>query len=797
MKFKMKTSRNETSADSLALSLARLNCICRVLAIALVTSTCAMTVSAQAIDKSQEILAPAPELQGNKKTSNAPFLTPKEAVDKMDIPEGFEVSIYAAEPDIGEPIAFTFDGRGRIWVVENYNYINRGVHDLEPLSRIQILEDTDSDGVFDTKKLFTDKIGFSSGIAVGFGGVYLGTPPNLLFIPDADGDDVPDGEPEVLLDGWGVQDRHETLNSFIWGPDGWLYGCHGVLTRSFVGKAGAPDSERQYIDGGIWRFHPVRKEFEIFAEGLSNPWGFDFNDVGHGFATCCVIPHLFHIAQGGIYDKQSSPNLNPYAFDVIKTIRDHTHRSAHGGARFYLADTFPEKYRDQLFMCNIHEHAVLTDYMEVKGSSYIGRHGEDFLPANDLAWVGFSVLIGPDGGVYILDWHDTDICGNSINFPDSGRIYRIMPEGAKKISRPNIGASSDLALVKLQDHANDWYVRQARVELHARAAAGRLDLPVVHQGLHEMFEDATTSGKRLRALWALHVTGGLDAGAMLAHEDQYVRSWAVQLISETGNISAATFDTFAQMAREDKSAVVRLYLASALQRMSLAQRLPLIRLLAGHAEDVDDANIPRMLWFALEPTVPVFPEEALAVAIDGKIPYLQESVARRMSSGSLAWDPNTNQGTDAQKAEWKRIVDALAPGFIPFNINGKRGGVQQLLSFRNERVVQTAPQHNQSPSILRSEKLIPEGKRTALALRVSYHPHGGWRLRVLVNNDVLVDRIVSYETVQDEWLELEIDLSKYAGQRVELSLENGTRDWLTTDLTGELAYWSKVEIVSR
>ncbi len=220
-----------------------------------------------------------------QKTSNAPFLKPEEAVARMDIPAGFEVSVFAAEPDIGEPIAFTFDDRGRIWVVENYNYVNRRSHTDEPVTRIQILEDTDGDGVFDTRKLFTDKLTFSSGIAVGFGGVFVGSPPHLTFIPDADGDDQPDGPPQVLLDGWGIQDRHETLNSFLWGPDGWLYGCHGVFTQSLVGLPGTPDAERQYIDGGIWRYHPTKKRFEVFASGLSNPWGFDFNDVGQGFAT--------------------------------------------------------------------------------------------------------------------------------------------------------------------------------------------------------------------------------------------------------------------------------------------------------------------------------------------------------------------------------------------------------------------------------------------------------------------------------------------------------------------------------
>jgi hypothetical protein len=118
------------------------------------------------------------------KTSNAPFLTPKEAVAKMDIPDGFDVTIFAAEPDIEEPIAFCFDDRGRMWVVENINYVNRRTHKSGDISRIKILEDTNGDGVFDKKKIFMDDIAFSSGIAVGFGGVYLGSPPHLSFISD-------------------------------------------------------------------------------------------------------------------------------------------------------------------------------------------------------------------------------------------------------------------------------------------------------------------------------------------------------------------------------------------------------------------------------------------------------------------------------------------------------------------------------------------------------------------------------------------------------------------------------------
>jgi putative membrane-bound dehydrogenase-like protein len=766
-----------------------------VVAVACLGSLCATSFAQNRLPKQQH------------RTSDAPFLKPAEAVAAMGIPQGFDVSVFVSEPDIGEPIAFCFDDRGRLWVAENLNYRTRGNHTNDKVSRIQIFEDTDGDGVFDNKKLFTDKLTFTSGIALGFGGVFVGSPPNFSFIPDADGDDQPDGPPEVLLDGWGINDRHETLNSFIWGPDGWLYGCHGVFTQSKVGKPGDDESKRQFIDGGIWRYHPTRGKYEVFARGLSNPWGFDFDDHGQSFATCCVIPHLFHVVQGGVYHKQSRPHINPYIYDDIKTIRDHTHLSAHGGARFYLADAFPPQYHDRLFMCNIHEHTVLTDIMVPKGSSFVGKHGDDFLPTNDLAWVGFSVEIGPEGGVYILDWHDTDVCGNAINFPNSGRVYRIMPQDAKPIARPNLRSLSDQELVALQHHSNDWYVRQARVLLHTRAAAGKLNSSAVHQQLGDLFASASTSPHRLRALWALHVTGGLDQARLtelLDHDDPYVRAWSIQFLCDESEVDAfyltaaadgktpvskPVLEKFVAMAGSDDSPVVRLYLASAAQRLPFADRWGVLGELAKHEEDIDDHNLPRMVWFGLEPMVPDHAEQALVLAASGKLPKLQEFVARRMVSGKVSVDLNRPRKTPTASPEFDRALQRVAPGFQARNVG--EGGVVYHQVFRNTTAVQTHPQNRQTACQLVRTAEIPAGQSTHLHMRVSHHPHGDWQLRVLVNDDVLVDKIIDAKAVDQEWLDLDVDLSQYAGKKIDVTIENKANNW-----SNEWAYWNQIEISS-
>ncbi len=708
----------------------------------------------------------------------------------MTLVDGFEVKLFAGEPDIGQPIAFCFDAKGRIWVVENYNYRTRGHHTTDNQTKLAILEDTDGDGVFDKKKYFAENLKFTSGIAIGHGGVWVGSPPALSFIPDADGDDKPDGPPQVLLDGWGINDRHETLNSFIWGPDGWLYGCHGVFTKSKVGKPGAAASERQYIDGGIWRFHPTRHEFEVFAHGLSNPWGIDFNKNGQLFATACVIPHLWHVVQGGFYHRQAGKHIHPFVYNDIKTIRQHKHLSAHGGARFYLADTFGKKHRDRLFMCNIHQHQVLTDIIEPKGSGYTGRAGDDFLSAHDKQWVGFSVETGPEGGVYILDWHDEDICGRKLVHAGTGRIYRIMPKGAQGVTPPDLPARSDAELVALQLHSNDWYVRQARTELAGRAAAGKLGGGVA-EDLTKMLHAQTTSPKRLRALWALHCVGGASESLLLKlleHEDPQLRGWSVQLLCEKKAPSDKAVEKFTAMAAAEKSPVVRLFLASALQRMPAEQRWPIVKGLVQHADDASDHNLPLLIWYGLEPIVKSDPKQALATALTGKIPLLRQYVARRLAAtASTSTTKNDGSSTDAKALT--ATLQKVASGFT-IAASGE-GGVKFHPAFRNRAAVQTHPLDRKTPSVIQRTLELPGNGSSQLLIGVSHHPHGDFQLVVTVNGKPLTDQIIQSKTVENEWADIKLDLSAYAGQRIALRIENKANDW-----RNEWAYFSHIKIVS-
>ena len=580
------------------------------------------------------------------------FLEPNEAVEAMTINDGFKVNVWASEPMITQPMAFCWDDRGRMWIAENRDYESRGDgFSNSGDSRILILEDSDQDGAADNMKVFSEGIPFPAAIAVGFDGLYLGAPPNLLFIPDKDGDDKGDMDDlEILLTGWGIRDRHETINSLHWGPDGWLYGLEGFATPSVIRKPNGKgklyghkepfpedllEADGVDINGGVWRYHPTKKRFEVVAHGFSNPWGVDYDSKGQLFISACVIPHLFHVIPGGIYHRQGGQHFNPYIYGDIRTIVDHRHRSAHGGARVYQSDAFPEEHHGRIFMANIHEHSILSDNLEKKGSGFVASHADNFMYANNAQFVGFSMEVGPEGGLYVLDWHDGSICGNEVMHKETGRIYRMLPE--KSLAEnwegrySDLKQMSDLELAELQLSKSNWHSRRARVILQGRASNRPINQDA-QKKLKDIFNRNSNADYRLRGMWATHVTGGFtedDLIKSLQDRDEYIRAWAVQMIVEDNAPSEKALNQFLSMAQKDRSAVVRMYIAAAIQRIEENKRWPIAEALMTR-DDNDDHNIPKFIWFAFEPLVTSDPDRAIKLAKKSKISLLSEYTARRL-----------------------------------------------------------------------------------------------------------------------------------------------------------------------
>ncbi len=618
-------------------------------------------------------------------------LSPEQAVKEMDLPPGFKATLFAGEPDVQQPIAFCLDDRGRLWVAEAYTYPNRtgapptnspaGPDPSKPTpeqlkdifggrDRILVFEDTDGDGKFNRRTVFMEGLNLLSGIEIGFGGVWIGAAPYLLFVPIQDGDEPkPAGPPQILLDGWGWQDTHETLNTFTWGPDGWLYGCHGVFTHSKVGKPGTRESERTRINAGVWRYHPTKKIFEVFAEGTSNPWGIDFDEHGQCFIEACVIPHLFHMIQGGRYHRQAGSHFNPHIYDDIKTIADHFHYAgdkgphagnarsaavggghAHAGLMIYQGDNWPEKYRGQIFIGNIHGACINMDTSERKGSGFVGKHNPNFINFNDKWSQVINFLTGPDGAVYFIDWYDKNECHSGkaeVHDRSNGRIFKVS-YGETKFEKVDLAKldGDELALKLL--HQNAWFARHAQRILQERATAENLKRETQRgmrvflglDGLTQITLPDWMLGRdsevgKLRLILGLHGTGALKEADLLkitASGYEFVRAWGIQLLCEDKKVSAKVLKEFARLAREDKSPVVRLYLASAMQRLPVEDRWEVVEALSQHAEDAKDHNLPLMVWYAAEPLPTKDFNRALKLAEDAKLPNILNFMVRRTAA---------------------------------------------------------------------------------------------------------------------------------------------------------------------
>jgi putative membrane-bound dehydrogenase-like protein len=543
-------------------------------------------------------------------------LTPEEAVRRMKVADGFDVTLVASEPTIRQPLTISFDERGRIWLIQYLQYPNpaglkpvkvdnflRTTYDRVPepppagpkgADKITILEDKDKDGVYETAKDFVTGLNIASGLCLGHGGVFVAQPPYLLFYPDKNRDDVPDGDPEVLLSGFGMEDTHALANSLIWGPDGWLYGAAGSTSTSLVRGVG--------FQQGVWRYHPHTKAFELFAEGGGNTWGLDFDRHGNTIAgTNHGGVAMLHHWQGAYYLKGFSkhgPLHNPNTYGYFEHVPYAGFKGGHVtcGGTIYQGGAFPKEFNDQYIAANVLSNDLYWHIVERKGSSFVNRHGGDLLISGDKWFRPIDTLVGPDGALYVVDWYDAR--ANHVDPRDNwdkanGRIYRIASRTAPILARPLLSQLGSAALVDVLQHPNVWYRTEARRELAERKDASVL--PVLRKALG----DATSADP----LWALVVSGGFDeslATELLKHPNEDIRMWAIRLQGDTKKVGSAFRDALVALAKTEPSPFVRSQMACTAKRLPAGDALPIVRELLKRADDANDLQIPLLLWWAIE-----------------------------------------------------------------------------------------------------------------------------------------------------------------------------------------------------
>ncbi len=594
----------------------------------------------------------------NTEPSSAQPMSPEEAVRTATVPEGFHLSVFAAEPDVQNPIAITTDERGRLWVAENYTWAGNslGNYRTDFSDRLVILEDTDGDGKHDKRTVFWDGAKKLTSVEVGFGGVWVIALPHLLFIPDKDRDDVPDGPAQVVLDGINEDSvSHTPANGLRWGPDGWLYARHGILATSSIGAPGAGDSQRIQVNTGVWRYHPVHGTIETVMHGMTNSWGFDYNAAGEMFCINTVIGHLWHVLPGARTERMFGVDANPRAYQLLPQVADHVHWDtgevwhevrngvsdstlaaggghAHIGLMIYQGDNWPAAYRDKLYTLNLHGRRINCDSLERNGAGYVARHQSDLMSFTDPFFRGMDLITGPDGGVYIADWSDTGECHDHDGVHrTSGRIYKLTYGNPNPIPTFDLSTQSTADLIRAQEHPNAWYGRQARRILLERDA-----LNADAQQLSSNFEDTQLSAKSLPRLWAEHAMGHDDSLSMLLSDDEAVRVWGIRFLVESCTpqsigLNSTSLSALEKLSSSETSGIVNLHLAAALQRLPLNQRVVLAERLVQHGEWADDKFFPIMVWLGIEASVSNNPELAIKLCRQSQIPLVTRNIVRRLS----------------------------------------------------------------------------------------------------------------------------------------------------------------------
>ena len=541
---------------------------------------------------------------------------PAEAVRQMKVAEGLAATLFASEPEVRQPIFCKCDDRGRLWTIQYLQYPNpaglkrvrvdrysRTVYDRKPeppphgprgADRITICEDTDGDGRADRFRDFVDGLNLCTGLEFGYGGVFVIQAPYLLFYPDRNRDDVPDGDPEVLLDGFGLEDAQSLANHLTWGPDGWLYGLNGSTTTCRIRGI--------EFQQGVWRYHPRTREFELFCEGGGNVFGLTFDREGRLFYSS--NGGLFwHGLQGAYYEKnfgKHGPLHNLYAYGHFKNV---THTGETGrpntGATIYQGTTFPAPFHNAFLCGDFLSHSASWWQVSPAGSTVTAKLGGLLLNSHDTWFGATDVCLAPDGAVFLTDFHDqrTAHPDPDARWDDSnGRIYRLQAVNAAPSSPPDLHGLCGAELAELLHSPNGWLAQRA-----LRRLAEQPDRGVVAT-LEADLESAVPAPRALVALWGLNAIDWLDEPALLAalsHPGVSVRVWAIRLAGDRREVTPAVARRLVELATENPPAEVAAQLACSARRLSPEPGLSLLFPLLGQDRLADDPFVPWLLWWGL------------------------------------------------------------------------------------------------------------------------------------------------------------------------------------------------------
>ncbi len=711
------------------------------------------TSSFDTFRESNRVLARAAQVPGAR-------LSPDESSARLAAAPGLRAELIIHEPQVAQPFHLSFDERGRLWVTHSRQYpypagvtmVSRDKYYRSHYDRIppapphhdrgadviSIHESSRNDGNFDRHKVFADGLNMANAALRGHGGVWVMHTPHLLFYPDADGDDIPDGPPETRLTGFGLEDSHSIANGLVWGPDGWLYGAQGSTTSSRVTRPGPDPAEAPgiHFEGCmIWRYHPRTRAYEIFAEGGGNTFGLEFDAQGrlysghNGGST-----RGWHFVQGGFYLMQGvdpgkfGPPRNLYAFGDLPMMatKDPVVRFTHFGA-FAEGTALPAPWAGRLFALDPLHNTVITAERLPRGATFTTADRGPALTSTDPAFRPVYITNAPDGSLVIADMYDFYVAHGqhyqSQIDPSTGRIYRLRAADAPLERDVNLAAKNTAELVGLLSHPNKWHRHTA-----VRLLGERRD-PTATPLLRALLGTDYGLGA-LHALWALHQSTGLSEGDALSglkHAHATVRAWTARLLGDewghhrnlgTGRHSAAVrallpvpvFKALLAQAAAEPDAETLAQFASTARRLDSDQALPLAATLLTRREMAQDPFIPLLVWWVFEAHLPASAEQTLGLFLNPGLwdePMAHEHVLPRIAR---------RLAVDGRRSELKLLSRLFAQAPSPSHAAPLLAGLEEAYRGRAmndlpEELVTRLRGQGQVPLALR----LRQGEATAIS----------------------------------------------------------------------------------